>query len=236
MAPRGCCGAHLVLATRPQRSVWLSRQALLYGLITVAMNASFYEAIARIPLGTAVAIEFLGPIAVAAWGSRTVRDWGALLAAIVGVLVLSGAQWSVSPAGIGWILAAATMWGLYILISDKLASGAATFQAMGVGLLYASIILSPMVAWKWAPVATTQTAYLLCAALGLGLLSAVIPYCLDLVMLRMSSPGYYAVLLALLPVTAAFIGMVVLRQLLTPLEVGGVLLIVAAVALRKQTR
>ena len=68
--------------------------AAVYGISTLAMNITFYEAIARIPMGTAVAIEFLGPIAVAALGSKTLRDWAALVLAGIGVMIISGAQWS----------------------------------------------------------------------------------------------------------------------------------------------
>jgi len=109
---------------------------------------------------------------------------------------------------------------------------------MGVGLIYASVAMTPFVATSWETATNGESGklvLLVAMAFGLGLLSAVIPYGLDLVMLKMASADYYAVLLSLLPVTAAVIGMIVLGQILSAVEVFGVLLIVAVVALRKQT-
>ena len=80
----GAAGIILVALVRPKKEHWKSLPALVYGVVTLGMNTAFYEAIDRIPLGMAVAIEFIGPIAVAAWGSRTVRDWVALVAAATG--------------------------------------------------------------------------------------------------------------------------------------------------------
>ena len=233
----GAAGIIIALALQPSLTQWLSWQALIYGVVTLGMNTSFYEAIQTIPLGMAVAIEFIGPICVAAWGSRTVRDWIALCAAATGVVVLSGTQWGANFTGILWILASAFLWAMYILVSNRLASSDSTFYTMGVGLTYASLLVIPLVAWRWEPIpATGPSVWLLIAmAIGLGLLSAVIPFVLDLIMLKSASPDYYAVLLALLPVTAAVIGMIALGQIPSAVEVLGILLIVIAVTLRKQT-
>ena len=233
----GAAGIIIALALQPSLTQWLSWQALNYGVVTLGMNTSFYEAIQTIPLGMAVAIEFIGPICVAAWGSRTVRDWIALCAAATGVVVLSGTQWGANFTGILWILASAFLWAMYILVSNRLASSDSTFHTMGVGLTCASLLVIPLVAWRWEPIpATGPSVWLLIAmAIGLGLLSAVIPFVLDLIMLKSASPDYYAVLLALLPVTAAVIGMIALGQIPSAVEVLGILLIVIAVTLRKQT-
>ena len=233
----GAAGIIIALALQPSLTQWLSWQALIYGVVTLGMNTSFYEAIQTIPLGMAVAIEFIGPICVAAWGSRTVRDWIALCAAATGVVVLSGTQWGANFTGILWILASAFLWAMYILVSNRLASSDSTFHTMGVGLTYASLLVIPLVAWRWEPIpANGPSVWLLIAmAIGLGLLSAVIPFVLDLIMLKSASPDYYAVLLALLPVTAAVIGMIALGQIPSAVEVLGILLIVIAVTLRKQT-
>ena len=105
----------LVVLFRPRMRDFLGRtgfNAAVYGISTLAMNMTFYEAIARLPMGTAVAIEFLGPIAVAALGSRTLRDWAALILAGIGVLIISGAQWSSNSAGVLFALAAAVLWAL----------------------------------------------------------------------------------------------------------------------------
>ena len=143
-----------------------------------------------------------------------------------------------NTAGIIWIIISGVMWGRYILASNSLAHGESTLESMGVGLIYASVAMTPFVATSWETATnggSGKLVLLVAMAFGLGLLSAVIPYGLDLVMLKMASADYYAVLLSLLPVTAAVIGMIVLGHILSAVEVFGVLLIVAVVALRKQT-
>ena len=91
----------LLVLVRPRLRDFRSVPALIYGLATMGMNMAFYESIARLPLGTAVAVEFLGPVLVAALGSRSARDWAALALATVGVVVISGAVWSTAAVGLG---------------------------------------------------------------------------------------------------------------------------------------
>ena len=96
-------GVVLLVVVRPARWEFTRRVGLVagvFGCVTMGMNMVFYEAIAELPLGTAVAIEFMGPIVVAAWGSRSIWDWLALLLAGGGVLLMSGARWSASPRGV----------------------------------------------------------------------------------------------------------------------------------------
>ncbi|NLF91809.1 MAG: EamA family transporter, partial [Corynebacterium marinum] len=97
-----------------------TRQAVGYGVATLGMNMTFYEAIARLPLGTAVAVEFLGPVLVAAVGSRSVRDWLALALAAVGVVTISGAVWSTAATGLLFALAAGAMWAIYIVVGSRI--------------------------------------------------------------------------------------------------------------------
>lgn len=103
-----------------------TRQAVGYGVATLGMNMTFYEAIARLPLGTAVAVEFLGPVLVAAVGSRSVRDWLALALAAVGVVTISGAVWSTAATGLLFALAAGAMWAIYIVVGSRIVGGRAT--------------------------------------------------------------------------------------------------------------
>lgn len=103
----GAAGIILVALVRPKKEHWKSVPALVYGAVTLGMNTAFYEVIDRIPRGMAVAIEFIGPIAVAALGSRAVRDWVALVAAATGVLVLSGTQWGRTLRGLSGSLSLA---------------------------------------------------------------------------------------------------------------------------------
>ena len=188
-------GVVLLVVVRPARSEFTRRVGLVagvFGCVTMGMNMVFYEAIAELPLGTAVAIEFMGPIVVAAWGSRSIRDWLALLLAGGGVLLMSGARWSASPRGVIFALLAATLWAIYIVLGARIATAGST-------------------------------------VVGLGILSAAIPYSLDQVVLRMAGPSYFAILLALLPLTAALLGAVVLGQSLSIAEMVGIVAVVGAV-------
>lgn len=229
----------LLVLYRPKVRDFLGRtgfNAAAYGIATLAMNMTFYEAIARLPMGTAVAIEFLGPITVAALGSRTLRDWVALLLAGVGVVIISGAQWSTNSVGVLFALGAAVLWALYILAGNRIAGSAAESRTgMTVGFCWAAFLALPLAWWLWPGMAGLEmdAVQLLGLAFGLGVLSAVIPYGLDLIVLRMAGRAYFALLLALLPLTAAVMGAVVLGQLLSIAEMIGIALVVAAVALRR---
>ncbi|WP_225213387.1 EamA family transporter [Corynebacterium gallinarum] len=229
----------LVVLFRPRVRDFLGRtgfNAAVYGISTLAMNMTFYEAIARLPMGTAVAIEFLGPITVAALGSRTLRDWAALVLAGIGVVVISGAQWSTNSTGVLFALGAAALWALYIVAGNRIAGSASDSRTgMTVGFVWAALLAAPVAWWLWPGMASIalEPVQLLGLAFGLGVLSAVIPYGLDLIVLRMAGRAYFALLLALLPLTAAVMGAVALGQMLTPAEIAGIALVIAAVALRR---
>ncbi|UDL77326.1 EamA family transporter [Corynebacterium uberis] len=238
----GSAGLILTVVLRPAlRDFWGRAGALaaVYGAVTLAMNTAFYEAIARLPMGTVVAIEFTGPIVVAAVGSRTLREWVAVVCAAGGVVALSGAQWSASASGVILALLAATMWGTYIVVGARISGDAATSTtSMAVGFTWAGIATLPLAiaGWPGQHPGDLDGMRILGVALGLGVLSAVIPYGLDQVILRMAGPAHFAVLLALLPLTAAVLGAVVLHQGLSAAEIGGIAAVVAAVVVRAGTR
>lgn len=231
-------GAALVLLAwrRPGRAAWRGRRLLLasaFGLATALMNVAFYEAIARLPLGTAVAIEFVGPVAVAAVGSRTLRDVGALLLAAAGVLLIADVQLAGAPAGFALALVAATFWAAYIVLGKRVATGGSGLDDMTVGFVVAAVLLSPL-AVATGPVWGSPTLLLL--GIGVGVLSTVVPYALDQVVLRRLGQARFALLLALLPATASVVGLLVLAQVPRPLEAVGILAVIAAVALRSRER
>lgn len=227
----------LIVLNRPRLRDFIGQagfRAAVYGIVTLGMNMTFYEAIARLPMGTAVAIEFLGPILVAAWGSRSVRDWVALALAGIGVLVISGAKWSSSADGILFALLAGGLWAAYILAGSRISGDAATSRSsMATGFFWASVVMLPLMLWLWPTTISMPTMQVVGLAAGLGLLSAAIPYSLDQVVLRMAGSTYFALLQAILPLVAAVIGALALRQLLSPAELAGIGLVVAAVALRR---
>ncbi len=227
-------GAALVLLAwrGPGRAAWRGRRLLLagaFGLATALMNVAFYEAIARIPLGTAVAIEFCGPVAVAAFGSRTLRDSAALLLAAAGVVLIADVTLAGSPTGFVLALVAAAFWAAYILLGKRVALGGNGLDDMTVGFVVAAVLLTPLAAGT-GPAWGSPTLLLL--GVGVGVLSTVFPYALDQLVLRRVGQARFALLLALLPATASVVGLLVLAQVPRPVEAVGIVAVVAAVALR----
>jgi inner membrane transporter RhtA len=229
-------GAAVVLLAwrRPGRTAWHGRAfwlAAAFGLVTAAMNLAIYEAFARLPLGTAVALEFAGPVAVAAVGSRTRRDVGALLLVTIGVLLIADVRWAGSPLGVSFALAAAALWAGYILLGQRVVSAGLGVDGLAVGFAVATVVLSPL-ALGTGPVWGSPR--LLVLGIGVGVLSTVLPYALDQVVLRRVGRATFAVLLALLPVSAALTGLVLLGQVPGLVEGLGILAVVVGVGMRSQ--
>lgn len=208
-------------------------RATAFGLATGLMNLAFYEAIARLPLGTAVAIEFCGPVAVAAVASRRPRDVAAVALAAAGVLLIADVRWSAAPLGFAWALGAAVMWAAYIVLGARVATVGNGIDDMAVGFAAAAVLLSPVVLLgnPDGPAALV-TPQVLALGLGVGVLSSVVPYVLDQVVLRRVGRARFAVLLALLPATATVVGLLALGQVPGPAEGLGIAAVVGAVALR----
>jgi inner membrane transporter RhtA len=227
-------GAAVVLLAwrRPGRAAWHGRifwLAAVFGLVTAVMNLVFYEAIARLPLGTAVALEFVGPVLVAAFGSRSVRDFGALLLVVSGVVLIADVRWAGSTLGVLFALSAAALWAGYIVLGKRVASVGLGVDGLAVGFGVATVALSPL-ALGTGPVWTSPR--LLVLGIGVGVLATVVPYVLDQVVLRRMGQARFALLLALLPVTATAIGLVVLRQVPTLPEALGILAVVLGLTIR----
>jgi inner membrane transporter RhtA len=226
----------LVLWRRPWRRRWNRRQAgvaLMFGLVTTGMNIAIYEAMARIPLGTAVAIEFLGPTAVAASGSRRPRDAAAVGLAVTGVLLLAGVEFHANLTGVLFALVSAAMWAGYILLGKRVADTGDGLDSLAVGMALAAVVLAPAILVPQAIIDGSVFADSRLWLLGLciGLLSTAIPYVLDQLVFVGIGSANFALLLALLPVTATLIGVVVLRQIPTLAETAGIALVVVALLL-----
>lgn len=231
----------LVLWVRPWRRTW-SRHAILasvaFGAVLCGMNIVFYLAIERLPLGTAVAIEFIGPVVVAAVTGSGWRERAGIALAAVGVVLLAGVTLSVGGAdavpGLLLIGLAAALWAGYILLGRRVARGGDGLSGLTLAMVVGAVLYAPVA----GPLAVGVTASwgLVAAVVGVALLSSVVPYGLEQVVLRRVSAATFAVLLALLPATAAVVGAVVLRQWPHPLEVVGLLLVSAAIALTSARR
>lgn len=231
-------GAAVVLLAwrRPGRNSWRGKVfwlAAIFGLVTAGMNIAFYEAIARLPLGTSVALEFVGPVLVAAIGSRTLRDVAALLLVVCGVVLIADVRWAGSTAGVLFALSAAVLWAGYIVLGKRVASAGLGVDGLAVGFAVATVLLSPL-ALGTGPVWTSPR--LLVLGIGVGVLSTVVPYVLDQVVLRRMGQAAFALLLGLLPVTATVIGLVVLRQVPSVPEALGILAVVGGLTLRSRDR
>ncbi|WP_233493925.1 EamA family transporter [Desertihabitans brevis] len=197
--------------TGRHRGDWLV--VLGYGVCLAGMNVAIYQAFARIPLGMAVTIEFLGPLAVAVLGSRRPRDLVWVGLAGVGVALLGFDPTGLDPVGVGFAVLAALFWAGYILLGARTArrwegvSGLAVASLFGVllagapGLLEGgALLLDPRV---------------LALGLAVGVLSSVLPYSLELTALRRMPPRVFGVLMSLEPAAAALAALVLLGERLT---------------------
>jgi inner membrane transporter RhtA len=235
------CGAALVflVIARPGRAAWRGRAlwwAGSFGVVTALMNMSFYLAIDRLPLGTAVAIEFLGPIGVAAIGSRSLREGFSVLAALVGVILIADVQLSAEPAGMAFALLAALFWAGYIVLGKRVALQGNPADSLAVGFTVAMIVTAPVMAFGISNAhGQIPVVHVLVLGLLMGVLSNVIPYGLDQVILRRAGQSHFAVLLALLPLSATAIGILAMHQIPSTPELFGIFAIVVAVASRRDS-
>ncbi|MDM7830299.1 EamA family transporter [Cellulomonas edaphi] len=221
---------------RPWRTRWTRRElgvVALFGVVLASMNVTFYVAIDHLPLGTAVAIEFAGPVAVAAVTGRGWRERVAIAIAAVGVVLLAGVSLDAGPdarTGLVAIALAAVFWAAYILLGRRVAtarSGGVT--GLALAMTAGAVAFAPFLASQ--ATAVLHDASLAAAVVGVGVLSSVIPYAIEQVVLRRVRPATFAVLLALLPATAAVVGAIALHQVPHGLEVLGLLLVSGAIAL-----
>lgn len=203
------------------------------GIVLAAMNLVFYEAIDRLPLGTVGAIEFLGPIALAAVGIRTRNNLMALALAISGVFLLTDVRLATESLGYVFAFANCGLFVLYVVLGHRLAEGGG---GRGIDQLSAAMIVAAGAALPFG-LADAAPAFgdpwLLAAAIGVGISSSVIPYACDQLALSRLPRPTFALLLSLLPATAAVVGLLVLRQVPSPAEVCGVLLVVSGVAVHR---
>lgn len=202
------------------------------GVVLAVMNTAFYEAIARLPLATVGAIEFLGPIIVAAAGTRTRRNLASLVLAVAGVYMLTNLQ--LVGGGLGYLFAFANcgLFVLYILLGHRIAADGGSMSSidrLAAAMLVASVVALPFGIRAAIPALTDPV--LLAAAVGVGVSSSVIPYVCDQLAMRRLPRATFALLLSLLPATATAIGFLVLHQVPTLADMLGIILVIGGVAL-----
>ena len=219
----------LLVFVRPRLSNWSwphVRTPLLLGVVSGFMTMFFLAAIARLPLGTAIAIDFLGPLSVAVFTSRSRAAivWPVL--ALIGVLILTE-PWAgeVDPVGIGFAVLAGTMWALYILLMQRVGDRFSGLDGLAVMMPFAAVTAAVVgVPQAWG--------HLSPAVLGVGLavafLMPVLVFALEIVALRRLTTAAFGTLMALEPAIGTVIGLVVLTQVPHPLQLAGIALVVVA--------
>jgi inner membrane transporter RhtA len=221
-------GVLLVVIVRPRPSTF-SREALragvALGVVTAGVTLLFMAAVSRLPLGTASALEFLGPLGVAVVRSRGVARAWALVAAVGVVCLTQPWAGTADPVGIAFALAAAVCWAAYILLTQKVGEAvggvAGLSISMPVAAVVATIVAGPGVAPRLTPM-------LLLAGLGLAILLPVVPFALEMLALRRLTTAAFGTLMALEPAFALIIGVVALHQLPNLLAALGIGFVVAA--------
>jgi inner membrane transporter RhtA len=221
-------GILLLVLVRPRFTDY-SREALVsgtaLGVATGGVTLLFMAAVARLPLGTASALEFLGPLGVAVVRSRGVGRAWALLAA-VGVVCLTQ-PWAggADPVGVAFALGAAVCWAAYILLTQRVGDAVSGLGGLAISMpvaaLVATAVAGPGVVGRLTP-------ELLLVGLGLAILLPVVPFALELLALRRLTTGAFGTLMALEPAFALVIGFLALSQVPNPLAVVGIVLVVAA--------
>jgi inner membrane transporter RhtA len=222
----------LIAVWRPSLRGRTGRELLLmvvFGLVLAGMNLSFYTALHRIPLGIAVSIEFLGPLAVAVGGSRRATDLVWVVLAAAGIVALThGGTHHLSGVGVAFALAAGCLWAAYILLNARLGRAFEGGTGLALAMCVASVAALP------AGVIDGGTHLLeprsLALGTAVGMLSSAIPYSFELEALRRIAVKVFGVLMSLEPAMAALAGLIVLGQGLSIRELLGIGLVVAASA------
>lgn len=210
----------LVAIARPRlrgrdRDAWLL--VIGYAGSLALMNWSIYQSFARIPLGVAVTIEFIGPLSLAVLGSRRARDLVWVGLAVTGVVLLGAERADLDLVGVLYALLAGAMWAAYILFTGSVGRRIDGLDGLALASVGAALLMTP---WALAGdgVATVLDSRLLLLCAVVGLLSSVVPYSCELVALRSLRPAVFGILMSLEPAAAALAGLLVLSESLGPLQ------------------
>lgn len=194
------------------RSDWVV--VIGFGISLGTMNWAIYQSFARIPLGLAVTIEFVGPLTLAVLGSRRARDFVWVLLAGAGVALLGFDGDDLDLAGVGFALLAGAAWAAYILLSSHTGRRWPGLDGLTVASVVATLMLTPYAVPAGGDTLLDPRILVLGAAVGL--LSSVIPYSCEITALRSMTPALFSILMSLEPAAAALAGMVVLGEFLSP--------------------
>ena len=200
---------------------------VVFGVTMAAMNGLFYQSLARIPLGPAVTLEVLGPLALSVLTSRRALNavWAGL--ALAGVFLLGGGGFSsLDPVGVAFALGAGAMWATYIVFSARTGRRFPQADGLALAMVVAAVVFLPL------GVVESGTKLLNPATIALGsavtVLSSVLPYTLELLALRRLPSSTFAILMSLEPAVAATAGFLILHQALSVPEAMAIALVIAA--------
>ncbi|MEV0182507.1 EamA family transporter [Streptomyces sp. NPDC050625] len=220
----------LMLVCRPRlrghsRTDWVT--VIVFGITMGAMNGLFYESVARIPLGPAVTLEVLGPLALSVLASRRAINalWACL--ALAGVFLLGGGGFSsLDPVGVAFALGAGAMWAAYIVFSARTGRRFPQADGLALAMAVAALLFLPL------GIVESGTKLLNPTTLALGsavaVLSSVLPYTLELLALRRLPASTFAILMSLEPAIAATAGFLILDQTLSATQAAAIALVIGA--------
>jgi inner membrane transporter RhtA len=224
--------------TKPWRTIAEAdarTRLLLVGLggCLAIMNVAFYLALERLPMSLVAAMEFVGTIGVALYGLRTGRNLAALALAVAGVFVLIDVRWSADLIGLGWAALNGALFVAYIVLGHRAAEGGASggVERLGAAMAIAFVFVMPIGLVE--AIEAFGSINLLLAGIGVGLCSSVIPYISDQLAMSRLPRASFALMLALLPATAAIIAALVLAQIPTGRDILGIALVMLGVAAHK---
>ena len=208
------------------------RVLLALGIVLAAMNSLFYLAVDRLPLSTVGAIEFLGTVLLALAGTRTTRNTLAVALTTGGVATITAIRLGGHPLGFVFAFGNCVLFMVYVMLGHRIAGQQRAIDQLGAAMLIAAVAATPVGLAPAFPAFTHPL--LLAAGAGVGVCSSVIPYVTDQLARARLPRATFALMLALLPVFATIIGAIVLRQLPTPLDLAGIALVTAGVAVHQQ--
>ncbi|GJL94003.1 MAG: membrane protein [Hyphococcus sp.] len=203
------------------------------GVCLAVMNTAFYLALDRLPMSLVAAVEFVGTVALAAYGLRTRRNFLALFFSVIGVLILIDVKWGTDPIGLFWAFLNGLLFVGYIVLGHRAAEGGAGggIERLGAAMAIALIFLMPI---GFLQAASAFGSYkLVLAGIGVGVCSSVIPYVCDQLAMSRLPRASFALLLALLPASATIIAALVLSQIPSAKDIGGILLVMIGIAIHK---
>ncbi len=220
----------LLAVARPRLRGYSARDwmtVLAFGVALALMNALFYEALARVPLGATVTIEVLGPLVLSVAVSRRASSWLWAVLALAGVVLLGrGSFGALDPVGVAFAFGAAALWAAYILLSSRTGARFRRLDGLAIAMTVGAVLTVPLGVVTAGPALFRPGILLLGAAVAL--LSSTIPYALELVALRRLPSSAFSILMSLAPAIATAAGFAILGQQLTWVAAVAIALVIAA--------